>query len=95
MYPVAPNSADQWTMVEEWNQQAKASVLLGFSFDRTNVENELAACDLVMSRYKQELYTGTVDPAEVVPQLYKELTDAGLEKIRTEYQNQINAWLGK
>lgn len=95
MSPVAPNAADQWQVVEEWNQKAEASVLLGFSFDRTNVENELAACDLVMSRYKEELYTGTVDPAEAVPQLYQELTDAGLESIRTEYQNQVNAWLAE
>ncbi|SFR65651.1 ABC transporter substrate-binding protein [Anaeromicropila populeti] len=95
MYPVAPNAADQWTMVQEWNEKAEASVLLGFSFDRSNVENEMAACDLVMSRYKQELYTGTVDPAEAVPKLYQELTDAGLETIRTEYQNQINDWLAQ
>lgn len=94
MSPVAPNSADQWTKVQEWNEKATSSVLLGFSFDRSKVENELAACDLILSRYKNELYTGTSDPAEVVPKLYKELTkNGGLEKIRTEYQNQINEWL--
>lgn len=95
MYPVAPNSADQWTMVQDWNEKAAASVLLGFSFDRSKVENELAACELVMSRYKQELYTGTSDPKEVVPKIYEELEAAGLETVREEYQNQINTWLGK
>jgi putative aldouronate transport system substrate-binding protein len=93
MYPVAPNTADQWTMVQEWNENATASVLLGFSFDRTNVENELASCELIMSRYKEELYTGTTDPSVVIPELYEQLESAGLETIRTEYQNQINDWL--
>lgn len=89
---VAPNPPDQWTKVQEWNEQATASVLLGFAFDRSKVENQLAACDLILSRYKDELYTGTVDPKEAVPQLYKELEAAGLEDIRTEYQAQIDAW---
>lgn len=93
MKPVAPNTADQWTMVQEWNEKAAASVLLGFSFDTANVSNEIAACDLVMSRYEDELYTGTVDPAVAVPALYAELTKAGLETIRTELQAQIDAWL--
>lgn len=93
MSPVAPNSADQWKLVEEWNEKATSSVLLGFSFNRVNVEDELAACELILSRYKDELYTGTTNPEEIVPKLYKELTDAGLESIREEYQNQINTWM--
>lgn len=91
--PVAPNSADQWTLVKEWNETAASSVLLGFTFDRTKVEDELAACSLILSRYTAELYTGTVDPEEVVPKLYKDLEGAGIETVKTEYQNQINEWL--
>jgi len=89
---VAPNPPDQWTKVQEWNDKATASVLLGFSFDRSKGDNQMAACDLILSRYKYELYTGTVDPKVAVPQMYEELKSAGLEDIRTEYQAQIDAW---
>ena len=93
LYPVAPNAADQWDKVEEWNETAESSVLLGFNFDRTNVETEIANCSLIMSRYDKELYTGTRDPEEAVPALYEELEKAGLETIREEYQKQIDEWL--
>lgn len=92
LYPVAPNPADQWTKVEEWNDTAASSVLLGFNFDRSNVETEIANCSLVMDRYKKELYTGTRNPEEAVPALYEELEKAGLETIRAEYQKQIDEW---
>ena len=45
-----------------------------------------------MERYRKELYTGTRNPEEAVPALYEALKKAGLETIRTEYQNQINEW---
>ena len=90
LYPVAPNAADQWDKVEEWNETAESSVLLGFNFDRTNVETQIANCSLVMDRYKKELYTGTRDPEEAVPALYADLEKAGLEDIRAEYQAQVD-----
>ena len=92
LYPVAPNPADQWDKVKEWNEKAASSVLLGFNFDRSNVETEIANCSLVMDRYKKELYTGTRDPEEAVPALYADLEKAGLETIRAEYQKQIDEW---
>lgn len=93
LYPVAPNAADQWDKVEEWNETAESSVLLGFNFDRTNVETQIANCSLVMDRYKKELYTGTRDPEEAVPALYADLEKAGLEDIRAEYQAQVDTFL--
>lgn len=92
LYPVSPNAPDQWDKVREWNEGAASSVLLGFTFDRSNVETEIANCSLIMDRYKKELYTGTRDPEEAVPALYADLAKAGLETIREEYQRQINEW---
>ena len=93
LYPVSPNAADQWDKVEEWNETAESSVLLGFNFDRSNVETQIANCSLVMDRYKKELYTGTRDPEEAVPALYADLEKAGLEDIRAEYQAQVDAFI--
>lgn len=95
MSPVAPNAADQWTKVQDWNESATASVLIGFAFDRTNVENEIANCSAVSERYNAELYTGASDPAVKIPELYAELEKAGLAKIEAELQAQIDAYLGK
>lgn len=95
MSPVAPNRADQWELVQAWNEQAEASVLLGFSFDTSQVNNQIANCNVVLERYKAELYTGASDPSSAVPQLYLELEEAGLGTIREEMQAQIDAWAGK
>lgn len=92
LFAVSPNGPDQWDKVEEWNKTAENSVLLGFNFDKSEVETEVANCSLVMERYRKELYTGTRNPEEAVPALYEALKKAGLETIRTEYQNQINEW---
>lgn len=92
LYPVAPNPADQWDKVKAWNEKATSSVLLGFNFERSSVETEIANCSLIMDRYKKELYTGTRDPEEAVPALYADLEKAGLEAVREEYKKQIDAW---
>lgn len=95
LYPVAPNEPDQWQKVEEWNETAVYSTMFGFTFDRSNVETEIANCSLIMDRYKKELYTGTRDPEEAVPALYADLEKAGLDTIRQELQSQIDAWKAK
>ncbi len=95
MSPQAPNPADQWKVVEEWNHKAEGSVILGFSFDPIPVENEIAACQAVESRFKSEIYTGAVDPKVKVPEYYAELDKAGLQKVIDEMQKQINEFLGK
>ena len=93
--PVAPNPADQYELIKEMNETAERSVLLGFTFDKTPVEAQVAACGAIVERYSPELYTGVADPATTVPQMYAELEAASLNDIQTELQNQINAFLGK
>ncbi len=103
--PVSPNSPDMYQKLEEMNETAERSVLLGFTFNRTgptdsdpdavNVEAQVAACSAIIDRYSPELYTGVGDPAVLVPQMYSELEAAGLEDIRAELQRQIDNYLGK
>lgn len=93
MSPVAPNKADQWTIVQEWNGKATPSVLLGFSFDRTKVETQIANVSSVDQKYMPEIVTGAKDPAVQIPAYYEALEKAGLNDIRTELQTQIDAWM--
>lgn len=95
LMPVSPSAPDQWTKVKEWNGKAQNSVLLGFSFDKQPVKNELAACEAVNDKYKAELYTGASDPNVTVKKIYDEMEKVGLSKVKAELEKQIKDFLGK
>lgn len=95
MMPVAPNAPDQWERVKKQNETAKASPILGFSFDPTNVETEIANLKAEYDKYSAEILTGTRNPKEAVPQLNKALEAAGLQKVIDEAQKQVNDFLKK
>ncbi|MDD2213993.1 MAG: ABC transporter substrate-binding protein [Oscillospiraceae bacterium] len=84
---------NQWDEVKELNEQATPSVLLGFTFDASNVSDQLANCISIVTRYKSELLTGTVDPETEVPALMDELRAAGFDDIVTEAQTQVDAFM--
>lgn len=83
---------DEMDEVRELNEKATPSVLLGFFFDNSNVQDELASCIEIYNRYRGEILTGTTDPAESVPQMMEEMRAAGFDAIVTEAQTQIDAW---
>ena len=86
---------NQWDEVRELNAQAVPSVLLGFAFDSYPVQDEIASCVEIFNRYRGEILTGTVDPADEtrgVPAMMAEMRAAGFEKIVEEAQAQIDAW---
>ncbi len=76
------------------NEASIASPNSGFAMDITNVTNEIAACNNVLAKYISMLtYPSFEDPAKFVEDLRKELTDNGIEKIISEAQAQLTAWL--
>ena len=83
---------NQWDEVKELNEQAEPSVLLGFNFDTSKVEDQIANCKTIWDRYHPELLTGSVDPEEAVKTMYEEMEAEGLNDIITEAQAQIDAW---
>lgn len=84
---------NQWDEVKTLNEGAKPSVLLGFTFDTGKVQDQIANCTAIYERYKGELLTGTIDPAEGVPAMMQEMRDAGFEEIAAEAQAQVDAFL--
>lgn len=84
---------NQWDEVRTLNENAKPSVLLGFTFDTTEVEDKLANCIEVYLRYRSEITTGTTDPAVSVPEMMTELRAAGFDEIVTAAQTQVDAFL--
>ncbi|AEE15913.1 ABC transporter substrate-binding protein [Treponema brennaborense] len=83
---------NQWDEVRKLNEQAIPSAMLGFSMDITPVENQVINCKNIWMKYKQQLLTGAVDPDVYVPQMMKEMRNAGFDRIISEAQKQIKAY---
>jgi putative aldouronate transport system substrate-binding protein len=76
----------------ELNKSAKKSKAIGFSFNSSSVQTELAALNSVTDQYKIVLESGTVDPAKVLPEFIAKLKTAGIDKVIKEKQKQLNKW---
>lgn len=64
-----------------------------FSFDKTNVEDEVANYNAVFDEYYKPLQYGLVDDVEGQVKLFLEKAEqAGLSKIQEEYIKQYTAW---
>ncbi|WP_239619124.1 DUF3502 domain-containing protein [Cohnella mopanensis] len=81
-YPAGPDK----------NAASIPSKLLGFSFDPTNVKSELAQTASVVDEFYAGLITGIADPDATLPKMNAKLKKAGLDKIMSEMQSQIDAW---
>lgn len=83
----------QWEEVKKLNEDAVSSVLLGFTFDKSEVEDQLANCMEIWLRYKSEVLTGVKDPKTVVPEIKQEMMDAGLQDLLDAAQTQVDEFM--
>lgn len=83
----------QWQTMDEFNRSSDVSKAMGFSFDVTNVSDEIAACSNVVSEYSYPLLTGQLDPAIYIPEFQQKLVEAGINDIIAEKQAQLDAWV--
>lgn len=86
---------DYAKLLTESNNSAKKSAALGFSFDTTNVTNEITALDNVCSKYQIGLESGSLDPETTIPVFLEELKDAGIDTVIAEKQQQLDAFLAE
>ncbi|MDR1503542.1 MAG: DUF3502 domain-containing protein, partial [Prevotella sp.] len=66
--------------------------VLGFSFDTTPIQNEIATISNIIAQYRPGLECGMVDPAQGLPEFIKILDAGGAEKIVAEIQRQLDLW---
>lgn len=85
-----PNVND---LMEESNKQGVPSVAVGFVFDATGLDTQIAALDNVYNKYVPSIISGTVDPESYIPKLIEDMETAGLENIIEAKQEQFDAWL--
>jgi putative aldouronate transport system substrate-binding protein len=84
---------NKWEVAVQWMANAKPSPALGFTFDVEPVKNEKIALQNVNDKYYGLLMTGSINPADKLPDLLAELKKAGLDKYIEEKQRQFDAWL--
>ncbi len=81
-----------WPLSLKDNQTATSSQALGFAFDPTHVKTELAQVQLAQQQYGYPLIMGRVDSNSGLRTYLSKLNDAGIQKVITEVQSQLNKW---
>ncbi len=81
-----------WELTKQFNESARVSPVLGFSFDATPVKTEVAAATNVVNQYKVGLESGSLDPS-LIAEYNEKLKAAGLDKIIAEKQKQLDEWM--
>ena len=88
------NPENIWDITKEFNDSAVVSPLLGFTLDTSEISSELGNCENVVKEYLDTIQygTGTQAPEEIIAQLNAELKVAGVDKVLTVIQKQIDEW---
>lgn len=89
-YYTDPIAVGNWQKTKALNDSAKPSPILGFTFDRTPVETELAQTSEVWARVWKPIFNG--DSSGNIETANAELKAAGADTIIAELQKQIDAW---
>ena len=86
---------DSWEQQRKYNDEAPRSPLVGFSFDNTNVQTEIANCEAIVGEYILLACYGLLDPEANYIEFINKLEAAGADKIIAEMQSQVDAFLKK
>lgn len=93
--PQKGQGADFQQRFAEFYAGSKKLPIYGFTFDPTNVSNEIAAVANVKEAYFLTLCTGAADVDTVLPEFIKKMDDAGMQKIVDEANAQLEAFLAQ
>ena len=78
--------------MREFNANAQVSKASGFTFDTSNVANEVTAVQNVYNEYQSSIEYGFVDPDTAIDEMNDKMMTAGLQKIIDEKAAQLAAW---
>ena len=91
LHPWSGNSADFRETSFESFKSAPNSIYLGFAFDTSALQNDVAAISAVNERYLQSL-TGGGYTEQIMEDLRSELKAAGIDTYVEAMREQIDAW---
>lgn len=85
--------ADIAKAYQSWNEQAVDNPLLGYSFDDTNVKNQIAALTNVIKQYQDPLILGVADPDKMLNTFLENLRQNGVDELLKVEQEQVDKFL--
>ncbi len=83
----------KWEVQNKLIDSASRSKALGFAYDSSSVSNELTALTNAKNQWYDAIGSGSLDPAESIPQFNKALYDAGLQTVIDLKQKQLDEWM--
>ncbi|WP_138752551.1 ABC transporter substrate-binding protein [Paenibacillus sinopodophylli] len=86
-----PEPPDKWDQFRKYNAEVIKSTVLGFTPDLTKMTSQMDNIEMVWKKYYSSLMTGTVDVDMILPKFNEELRQAGIEEVRKEVQQQLDA----
>lgn len=95
MHPWAGSPKDIWNITKSFDNDAVISKAFGFSFNPANVATEEQQCNAILAKFESPICYGSVDPTKGIADLNKELKTAGIQKIITEKQKQLDEYMAK
>lgn len=83
----------KWEKYKKFNESAKPSQIVGFSYNAEPVKNEEAAIVNIYNAYIDGLSTGLLDYEKELPAFIDKMKKAGLDKVIAEKQKQLDEFL--
>ncbi|MGL4624836.1 MAG: ABC transporter substrate-binding protein [Culicoidibacterales bacterium] len=94
-YTLENEPVTKWEEFVEFNNSGITSPALGFKFDPTPVQTEVAAFRNVLDEFGAPLNTGTVDTTDYLKKLNDKLKSSGIDKVKEEMQRQLDEWVAE
>ncbi|GGD84943.1 extracellular solute-binding protein [Paenibacillus nasutitermitis] len=79
--------------LQKWDEGATEAPTLGFRFNADPVKAEIAQISAVEKEYVDSAYAGFSDYDQFFPKFQSKLKSAGIDKVITEMQKQLDAFL--
>lgn len=86
-----PEPLDKWEQFRDYNAKVVKSAVLGFTPDLSRLTAQIENIETVWKKYYPSLMTGTVDVDSILPKFNEELRQAGIEEVRENMQEQLDA----
>ncbi|MFS0726686.1 ABC transporter substrate-binding protein [Paenibacillus sp. 1P07SE] len=91
-YLIPGQADDVWQATEQMDEEAIIDPLIGFVFDRTPVQNEIARCIATSKEFIPILQNGLDDAEKVFAEYQQKMKASGIELVKEEVERQLAEW---
>ena len=95
-YVMAPNTADLWDRMEEYNNTPPESQAFGFAYDRNddNINAKIVEITNIVTEYNPGLCSGELEPSQL-EEFRQKLTEAGVDDVIAHVQSQLDGFVAQ